>query len=199
MTQASDPQTDLEAEAWLVENRAGKFVYQTKRMADQDAAEIPGSSVIPLVRAASRHQEAKASDLDALIERLNTNEWHRTIREDDFVDFELDDAPNKVASALSRRLRDVEKERDEWRTMAGNTQEALQTIGEEFGVLGGEPRVDGIRRVLTEQRAEVARLTERLTEVRELLQRAKPYLDTLAAYEEANAILQAINAKEAKP
>jgi hypothetical protein len=56
--------------------------------------------------------------------------------------------------ALSWQMRDA----DQWRAREGETQEALQAIGEEFGVRGGEPRVDGIRRVLTEQRDQLAAL-----------------------------------------
>lgn len=56
--------------------------------------------------------------------------------------------------AVARLLRKAEQ----WRTREGETQEALQSIGEEFGVRGGEPRVDGIRRVLTEQRDQLAAL-----------------------------------------
>ena len=41
---------------------------------------------------------------------------------------------------------------EDWRQRESETQEALQAIGEEFGVHGGEPRTDGIHRVLTEQR-----------------------------------------------
>jgi hypothetical protein len=43
------------------------------------------------------------------------------------------------------------READQWRARESETQEALQAIGEEFGVRGGEPRVDGIRRVLVEK------------------------------------------------
>lgn len=56
--------------------------------------------------------------------------------------------------AVARLLREAEQ----WRTRESETQEALQAIGEEFGVRGGEPRVDGIRRVLTEQRDQLAAL-----------------------------------------
>lgn len=56
--------------------------------------------------------------------------------------------------AVARLLREAEQ----WRARESETQEALQAIGEEFGVLGGEPRVDGIRRVLTEQRDQLAAL-----------------------------------------
>lgn len=48
------------------------------------------------------------------------------------------------------------KEGEQWRARESETQEALQAIGEEFGVRGGEPRVDGIRRVLTEKEKALA-------------------------------------------
>lgn len=44
----------------------------------------------------------------------------------------------------------------QWSARERETQEALQAIGEEFGVLGGEPRVDGIRRVLMEKEKALA-------------------------------------------
>ena len=56
--------------------------------------------------------------------------------------------------AVARLLREAEQ----WRARESETQEALQAIGEEFGVRGGEPRVDGIRRVLTEKRDQLAAL-----------------------------------------
>jgi hypothetical protein len=49
-------------------------------------------------------------------------------------------------------------ELERWKTREDETQAALQAIGEEFGVRGGEPRTDGVRRVLAEQRARIADL-----------------------------------------
>lgn len=54
-----------------------------------------------------------------------------------------------VANVLDRAASEIEELRP-WKARELETQEALQKIGEEFGVHGGEPRVDGIRRVLTE-------------------------------------------------
>lgn len=62
--------------------------------------------------------------------------------------------------SISRKLREAEQ----WRTRESETQEALQAIGEEFGVHGGEPRVDGIRRVLTEQRDALAAILREAVE-----------------------------------
>lgn len=62
--------------------------------------------------------------------------------------------------ALARLLREA----DQWRARESETQEALQAIGEEFGVNGGEPRVDGIRRVLTEQRNTISRVLREAAE-----------------------------------
>jgi hypothetical protein len=53
-------------------------------------------------------------------------------------------------------------EGEDWRKLANETQEALQKIGEEFGVHGGEPRTDGIRRVLTQQRDALATVQQSL-------------------------------------
>lgn len=46
----------------------------------------------------------------------------------------------------------AEEERDAWRERESETQEALQKIGEEFGVHGGEARTDGVRRILNKYR-----------------------------------------------
>lgn len=54
--------------------------------------------------------------------------------------------------AIARQLTEAEQ----WRARESETQEALQAIGEEFGVNGGEPRVDGIRRVLSEKEKALA-------------------------------------------
>lgn len=56
-----------------------------------------------------------------------------------------DDADAKNASIEINELRRLKKEYEE-------TNEALQKIGEEFGVCAGEPRVDGLRRVLSKMR-----------------------------------------------
>jgi hypothetical protein len=56
--------------------------------------------------------------------------------------------------SLLDALDQARKERDDWRERESETQEALQAIGDEFGVHGGEPRTAGIRRVLTELRAQ---------------------------------------------
>lgn len=58
----------------------------------------------------------------------------------------------EAANRYLLRARDAEAERDKWRGLASAETEALQAIGEEFGVHGGEPRVAGIRRVLSELR-----------------------------------------------
>ena len=70
------------------------------------------------------------------------------------ADSEFEIALVEAWPSLARQMREAEQ----WRAREGETQEALQSIGEEFGVRGGEPRVDGIRRVLTEQRDQLAAL-----------------------------------------
>lgn len=60
--------------------------------------------------------------------------------------------------ASEARATAAEAERDAWRERESETQEALQKIGEEFGIHGGEPRVDGLLRVLREQRTDLAAL-----------------------------------------
>lgn len=62
---------------------------------------------------------------------------------------------NELLETVNRyleRARTAEAERDQWRNLATADVEALQAIGEEFGFLGGENRIDAVRRVLTEQR-----------------------------------------------
>lgn len=58
------------------------------------------------------------------------------------------------------------EERDRLAALTNETMEALQKIGEEFGVHGGERRVDGIRRVLTELRARAEAAEAALREMR---------------------------------
>lgn len=61
-------------------------------------------------------------------------------------------------AASEARATAAEAEAAAWRERESETQEALQKIGEEFGIHGGEPRVDGLLRVLRELRAEAAAL-----------------------------------------
>lgn len=69
----------------------------------------------------------------------------------------------KEIDALRSENERLTQERDDWRKAAGETQEALQSIGEEFGAHGGELRVDAMRRLLIEARAENALLRGFLT------------------------------------
>jgi chromosome segregation ATPase len=73
----------------------------------------------------------------------------------------------------TRRLGTALMERDtaqaearELREQYETTISQLQAIGEEFGVLGGEPRTSGIRRVLTEMQTEARELRGLLKEAR---------------------------------
>ncbi len=62
------------------------------------------------------------------------------------------------ASLIETKREQIErltKERDEALRLAGEDVNALQAIGEEFGVRPGEHRVTGIRRILTEQLAAI--------------------------------------------
>lgn len=56
------------------------------------------------------------------------------------------------ATAAEAEAAALRVERDAWRSRESETQEALQKIGEEFGIHGGEPRTDGVRRILTKMR-----------------------------------------------
>jgi hypothetical protein len=70
------------------------------------------------------------------------------VRKPDALSTEAADALTTLAAECAA----LREERDAWRNRESETQEALQKIGEEFGVFGGEPRVDGIRRILTKMR-----------------------------------------------
>lgn len=69
------------------------------------------------------------------------------------------DRRGDVIERLEAQIGELSRERDGWRARESETQEALQKIGEEFGVFGGEPRTDGIRRVLRDQQAQISYLT----------------------------------------
>jgi hypothetical protein len=71
------------------------------------------------------------------------------------------------ADTIEARATAAEAERDAWRERESETQEALQKIGQEFGFIGGEPRVDAVRRVLTEMRAERDALRNRIAQERQ--------------------------------
>jgi hypothetical protein len=55
---------------------------------------------------------------------------------------------------LQSELDELRTERDAWRDDATVNDEALQAIGEEFGIHAGEHRIEGVRRILGELRAE---------------------------------------------
>lgn len=60
---------------------------------------------------------------------------------------------------LRAKLAHARDERNSWRDDATANDEALQSIGEEFGIHAGEHRIDGIRRILGEMRDQIAALT----------------------------------------
>lgn len=72
------------------------------------------------------------------------------------------DRRGAVIERLESQIAELTLERNAWRSRENETQESLQKIGEEFGVYGGEPRVDGVRRVLNELRSDNKRLSEAL-------------------------------------
>lgn len=59
------------------------------------------------------------------------------------------------AVAAKAILRNLEKEA--WDYVHAKVTDDLQALGEEFGVLGGENRISGLRRVLTEMRSALTR------------------------------------------
>lgn len=90
--------------------------------------------------------------------------------------------PRGTASILSRastflreaaaKIAALSAERDEALRLAGEDVDALQAIGEEFGIEPGEHRVTGVRRLLTEHRAQLKAAREAL----------EPSAETKAAY-----------------
>ena len=78
--------------------------------------------------------------------------------------------------------------RDQWRARESETQEALQALGEQYGVMGGEPRIDGIKRVLAEQQAalkrrdsDIAALRARLAEMQAAAPREAASAETVSS------------------
>lgn len=59
---------------------------------------------------------------------------------------------------LRAKLAEARDERNSWRDDATANDDALQAIGEEFGIHAGEHRIDGVRRILGEMRDELAAL-----------------------------------------
>lgn len=60
-----------------------------------------------------------------------------------------------VAGRAVVSIEQIKRERDEWKALATEDVDALQAIGDEFGVRAGENRVAGVRRILTEQRSQI--------------------------------------------
>lgn len=77
---------------------------------------------------------------------------------------QLEELRDRLCDDIKTLRDDVEMEKrvhEEWRQRESETQEALQKLGEEFGVLGGEPRVAGLARVLEEMRTGLDALRQR--------------------------------------
>lgn len=106
---------------------------------------------------------------DKLITRL------RDIRSGNVVDVacELDDLCIEAANALEAQLAErmkAERERDEWRNYAGEIQEALRTICDEFVGPSGESQIEDIRRVMNEFRASGQAAEARLAEAEKVIE-----------------------------
>lgn len=78
------------------------------------------------------------------------------------------------------RAEKAEAERDAWQGRESETQDALQAIGDEYGVFGGEPRTSGIARVLAEWKASAQQAEYELTRWKEV-QANKPDWEKLWA------------------
>ena len=98
-----------------------------------------------------------------------------------------------IREEAARALRALAKERDAWRERESETQESLQKIGEEFGVLGGEPRTDGVRRVLTELRIERDALRKERDEARADYEQSVDSMQTIT--ERCKFAIEAADAK----
>ena len=97
-------------------------------------------------------REAAASRIEAL--EAEVARLRMAVRNDTATIGKYEEHRQKLHAARTT----AEAERDAWRERESETQEALQKIGEEFGIHGGEPRVDGLLRVLREQRTDLAAL-----------------------------------------
>jgi hypothetical protein len=95
------------------------------------------------------------ADLNRAVARAGTADPARAL---DIVTASLADS-EATEIALRRQIEELTDERNQWRKLEAATQETLQAIGEEFGFRGGEPRVDGVRRVLTQMREALDRAT----------------------------------------
>jgi chromosome segregation ATPase len=127
--------------------------YASKAAFDASAAI---SDLTARLAEAEGEVEALTANTESLLEILEVHKTRATAAEAALatVTAERDEALKTV-----RRLQ-LEGTGADWQQREGETQTALQAIGEEFGFLGGEPRVDGVRRVLTEQRAALATAVE---------------------------------------
>ncbi|MGL5447468.1 MAG: hypothetical protein ACRDBL_09180 [Rhabdaerophilum sp.] len=88
------------------------------------------------------------------------------------------------------RMKATEIERDQWRECESETQEALQAIGEEFGVDAGEPRIDGIRRILMRLQIDNDKL---LTELASCARPLPPIITVTAKPERSPALNEALS------
>lgn len=71
---------------------------------------------------------------------------------------QTDQLAKELSTAVSEKRAALD-DRDRWRDALNALEDQLQEIGETFGVEPGEPRVSGIRRVLSAQQTEIQRLT----------------------------------------
>ena len=144
-----------------------------------DALSIGGAHDDGLLDALASRIEALEAEVareklraDAEAAEVNLLTHHR-----DVADREREHAENRATTA--------ESERNAWRERESETQEALQKIGEEFGIHGGEPRVDGLLRVLREQRADLAALRAEVerkdARIAALMAAGERYLSSVAA------------------
>lgn len=118
-------------------------------------ANDPATLVAELERLHQRQADLRAYEID-LAERGENDPASDTWKTAAIV---AASAEADFQSALVRNWNIIArllKEGEQWRVRESETQDALQAIGEEFGALGGEPRVDGIRRVLTEKEKALA-------------------------------------------
>ena len=96
------------------------------------------------------------------------------------------------ADTIEARATAAEAERDAWRERESETQEALQKIGEEFGIHGGEPRVDGLLRVLREQRTDLAALKAEVERKDKALEAAEACMSIVAPRRDTAKYLQVL-------
>lgn len=101
-----------------------------------------------------QHNITRAEEAESSLRRLQSASQSQGVED------------GNALQAMQARAEKAERERDEALRLAGEDVDALQAIGEEFGIKPGERRVTGVRRLLTEYRTRVKELEEEVANLR---------------------------------